>query len=139
MKLEGYFMTIERANEAMAKLKEAGFNNSYIEIDNNNRNIQRNLADTNSAYRLANFIVDPSEIKSAPLTAISPIINVKAGFSEFDDNNYRIVVEADKGSVSKAESVIKSVGGSFRNDVKSMGRVNEDIGELNINFKENGV
>lgn len=139
MKLEGYFMTIERANEAMAKLKEAGFNNAYVEIDDNNRNIQRNLADTNSAYRLANFTVDPSEIKSAPLTAISPIINVKAGFSEFNDNNYRVVVEVDKGSASKAENIIKSVGGNFKNDIKPIGRVSEDIGELNNKFKENGV
>jgi hypothetical protein len=139
MKLKGYFLTFERANEAMAKLKGAGFNDCHIEVDNNNRNIQRNLADTKSAYKLADFTVDPAEIKNTPLTAISPIINVKAGFSEFNDNNYAIIVDTDSSCAVKAEEVIKSVGGTFKKDEESIGRVKEEVSELNEKFKENGI
>lgn len=139
MKLKGFFLTFERANEAMAKLKGAGFDNCHIEVDNNNRNIQRNLDDINSAYRLADFTVDPVEIKNNPLTAISPIINVKAGFSEFNDSNYRIIVDVDSWAATKAEDVIKSVGGTFKKEEESIGRVKQEVSELNLKFKENGI
>lgn len=139
MKLEGYFTTVERANEAVIKLKDAGFNSCYVEYDDNNRNIQRNLVDVSSAYKLASFTLDPLETKSTPLTAVSPIINVRAGFSEIEDSNYKIVVDTRSGETSKAENIIKSVGGSFKNDIKSLGRPSQDVGELNLTFKKNGV
>jgi hypothetical protein len=139
MKVEGHFMTLERANEAMGRLKAVGFTNCHVEIDDNNRNIKRNLADTNSPYGLSNLVIDPSEMRRAPLTAISPIINVTAGFSEFIDNHYMVVVEADQSLTQNVKEVITSLGGKFSNVVVSNGRVKEDMGELNQNFKKNNI
>jgi hypothetical protein len=139
MKLKGNFMTIERANEAMAKLKGAGFTNSYIKIDDNNRNIKRNLADSNSAYGLSNLVIDPSDMKKSPLTCISPLINVTAGFSEFSDNNYMVVVDTDQSQTQNAKDIITSLGGKFQQDSLSIGRVKEDIGDLNQKFKDSDI
>jgi hypothetical protein len=139
MKVEGHFMTLERANEAMGRLKSVGFTNSHIEIDDNNRNIKRNLADANSPYGLSNLVIDPSEMRRAPLTAISPIINVTAGFSEFNDNHYNVVVETDQCLTQNVKEVITSLGGKFENVVSSVGRVKEDMGELNKTFKKNEI
>jgi hypothetical protein len=139
MKVEGHFMTLERANEAMGRLKSVGFTNSHIEIDDNNRNIKRNLADANSPYGLSNLVIDPSEMRRAPLTAISPIINVTAGFSEFNDNHYKVVVETDQCLTQNVKEVIMSLGGKFENAASSVGRVKEDMGELNKTFKKNEI
>jgi hypothetical protein len=139
MKLEGKFLTMERANEALSKLKAAGFNNSYVEIDDNNRNIRRNLADTNTAYSLSNLTIDPLDMKKAPLTTISPLVNIRAGFSEFNDNNYKLVVDSDSNSFARAENIIKSLGGKFETENTSVGRVTEEVGELNEKFKKNGI
>lgn len=139
MKIEGCFMTLERANQAMGKLKSAGFTNSHIKIDDNNRNIKRNLADGNSSYSLSNLVIDPSDMRRSPLTAISPIINVTAGFSEFKDSNYKVVVETDQSLTQNAKDIITSLGGKFINEGLSIGRVKEDVGELNKNFKDNEI
>jgi hypothetical protein len=139
MKVEGHFMTLERANEAMGRLMSIGFTNSHIEIDDNNRNIKRNLADANSPYGLSNLVIDPSEMRRAPLTAISPIINVTAGFSEFNDNHYKVVLETDQSLTQNVKEVITSLGGKFANVVVSNGRVKEDMGELNKTFKKNEI
>lgn len=139
MRIEAYFMTLERANQAMAKLKAAGFTNAYISIDDNNRNIKRNLADTNLTYGLSNLVIDPSDMKKSPLTSISPIVNVTAGFSEFDDNNYKLIVETDRSMTQNASDVILSLGGKLENEGLSIGRVKEDMGELNEKFKNNNI
>lgn len=139
MKIEGYFISLERSNVCLSKLQSAGFTNSRIEIDDNNRNIKRNLADSDSAYSLRNLVIDPSDMSKSPLTSISPIVNVTAGFSEFYDNNYKVVIETDKSLESRAKEIIKSLGGSFRNEGISLGRVNEDVGELNKTFKDNDI
>ncbi|MCM0646938.1 hypothetical protein NBE98_00945 [Clostridium swellfunianum] len=139
MYVEGYFMTLERANQAMAKLKAAGYTNSHIKIDDNNRNIKRNLADTSSAYGLSNLSIDPSDMKRSPLTAISPIVNVTGGFSEFNDNNYKLVVETDFSMAQKAKDIISSLGGRFEYHSASIGRVAEDMGELSKKFKDNDI
>jgi hypothetical protein len=139
MKIEGDFMTQERANIALAKLTGAGFTNSYVSIDDNNRNIKRNLANENSSYGLSNLVLDPSDMKKSPLTAISPIINVTAGFSEFSDNNYKIVVETDLSSSQRAKDLIISLGGKLKNEALSIGRTKEDVGELNKLFKDNDI
>lgn len=139
MKIEGNFMTLERANQTMGKLKNAGFTNCYIEIDDNNRNIKRNLADSDSSYSLSNLVIDPSDMRKSPLTSISPIINVTAGFSEFNDDNYRIVVETDQSLAQNAKDIIMSLGGKLVTEVLSTGRVKEDMGDLNKKFKENNI
>jgi hypothetical protein len=139
MKLEGKFMSLERANQAMSKLKNAGFTNSHIEIDDNNRNIKRNLADSSSSYGLSNLVIDPSEMKRWPIVSISPIINVTAGFSEFNDNNYKVVINTDIRLAQNAKDIIISLGGKFENEGLSIGRVKEDVGELNEKFKDNDI
>jgi hypothetical protein len=139
MKLEGKFMTLERANQAMAKLKSEGFTNSHIQIDDNNRNIKRNLASSKSSIGLSNLVIDPSDMRRSPLTSISPIINVTAGFSEFNDNNYKIIVETDTGSVQRAKDLIMSLGGKIESEALSIGRNKEDVGKLNKIFKDNDI
>lgn len=138
MKLEGHFMTVERANEALSKLKAAGFNNVHILIDDNNGYIRRNLTNPDD-YSLSNLVIDPIDMRKSPLTAVSPIINVTAGFTEFYDNNYKLVVDTDVNSLQRAKDIIKSLGGKFENERPGIGRTNEEVGELNRIFKENEI
>jgi molybdate-binding protein len=79
------------------------------------------------------------DMKKSPLTSGSPIINVTAGFTEFYDDNYKIIVDADVNSTQRAKDIIKSLGGKFENERESIGRTNEDIGELNRTFKDNQI
>lgn len=139
MKVTGEFFTVERANEAMAKLKNAGFTNVHIEIDDSNKTIKRNLANSTSGYGLSKLTIDPNEMKQNPLTSVSPLINVTGGFSEYSDSNYKLVAETDPSLIPKAEELIKSLGGKFEPEREDIGRVHESVGELNNKFKNNEI
>lgn len=139
MKLEGVFMSMERSNMVLTKLKEQGFNNSYIEVDNNNGNIQRNLAHRDSAYGLSNIIVDSTEIGQSPITAISPLINVHAGFNEFKDNEYKVVVETTTGNMQKAKDIIKNMGGKFKDNQAIIGGYTGEIRDLNKRLNDEDI
>lgn len=139
MKVIGNFIKIETANKALTKLIAAGFTDAHIEIDDNNNNIRRNLANKNNGYGLSNLIIDPSETKQHPLTSVSPLVNVNAGFSEFNDNNYRLIVNADASIIMRAKDLIKSLGGTIEAEALDIGRVHESLGELNEKLKNEGI
>jgi hypothetical protein len=138
MKLVGNFLKIETANQALSKLKGSGFTDAYIEIDDNNNNIKRNLANKRG-LGLSKLIIDPNDVHAHPLTSVSPLINVTAGFSEFNDSNYKLIVEADIGIIARAEELIKSLGGKIENVPIDFGRVHEGIGDLNVKFKNEEI
>lgn len=138
MKVVGNFIKVETANKALSKLITSGFTDAYIEIDDNNNNIKRNLANKNS-YGLSNLIIDPNDVQRHPLTSVSPLINVTAGFTEFNDNNYKLIVEADTSIIMRAKELIKSLGGKIENEPIDFGRVHEGIGDLNEKFKNEGI
>lgn len=139
MKVIGNFIKIETANKALSKLKASGFTNVYIEIDDNNRNIKRNLANKNTGYGLSKLIIDPNDMQKYPLTSVSPLINVTAGFSEFNDSNYKLIVETDTSLIISARELIKSLGGKLENEPLDIGRVHGGVSELNEKFKDNGI
>ncbi|MFL0246590.1 hypothetical protein [Candidatus Clostridium stratigraminis] len=138
MKAIGNFIKIETANKALTKLLAAGFTDAYIEIDDNNNNIRRNLANKNNGYGLSNLIIDPSEMKQHPLTSVSPFVNVNGGFSEFNDHNYKLIVNADASIIMRAKDLIKSLGGTIEAEALDIGKVHESIGELNEKLKNEG-
>jgi rhodanese-related sulfurtransferase len=139
MKLEGFFMSMERSNMVLTKLKEQGFNNSHVEVDNNNGNIQRNLADKDSTVGLSNMIVDSNETGQSPITAISPLINVHGGFNEFKDNEYKVVVEATTGNMQKAKDIIKNMGGKFKDSQIVIGGYTGEIRDTNKRLKDEDI
>lgn len=139
MKITGIFKSLERANETLAKLKNAGFTDAYIELDNNNNTIKKNIVTESTGYSLSNLTIDPNDMQQHPITSISPIINVTGGFTEYNDRNYRLKAEVDLNSVMRAKDLIRSMGGKLETEKPDIGRVHEDIGELNHKFKENGI
>jgi|GEM_PF-2951828 len=139
MKVIGNFIKIETANKVLTKLKAAGFTDAYIEFDDNNNYIKRNLANKNNGYGLSKLIIDPNEMKQHPITSVSPFINVTAGFSEFNDNNYKLIVNADASMIMRAKELIKSLGGTIENEPLDIGRVHESLRELNEKLKNEGI
>lgn len=139
MKVIGNFMKVETANKALGKLKASGFTDVYIEIDDNNNNIKRNLANKSKGYGLSKLLIDPNDMQQHPVTSISPFINVSAGFSEFNDSNYKLIVNADKSLIMRAKELIRSLGGTIEKESLDIGRVHENLGELNVKFKNEGI
>lgn len=121
LKIEGYFTTLKRANEAALSLKESGFNN--VSVDNNDHFTESegsgtNLAGTEEGYSLANLTLKSGgasydDSSKTPLLAASPMASGMAGFSEIYDINCKVVIECSQKDEEKAKAVIKKLGGEL--------------------------
>jgi hypothetical protein len=120
MKIEGFFSGIKNANEAVQKLKKAGINNSYVDLNEHymtNNNTESNLAGNSTTPSLSDLVLrsgDPSgATDKAPLLAASPMVSGMGGFEEIMDVNYKVVANIDESSKSEASRIIQSAGGSM--------------------------
>jgi hypothetical protein len=124
MKIEAYFRSIKRANDTVSKLKNSGYDKSFIDMKDNmstDLNVATNLAGTEAAGSNSGLVLhseghlssdDP--IKS-PLEAASPMVSGMGSFEEIADFNCRVVVEANPNNINKAKEILNSMGGKLDN------------------------
>ena len=122
MKIEAYFSGIKNANEAVEKLKGAGFNNSVSDINDHyleyNTGLSAVLPGDENTPNLSSLVLnsgpsieDPSK---RPLNAASPMVSGMGSFEEIEDVNYRVIVNLDENDENKAREIIKQMGGDFK-------------------------
>ncbi len=128
MKIEGYFSSIKKANDAIKQLQQAGFKTSYLDLKDEydeNRNIKINLAGTEHSSSLSDLVLGSGltvveDRSKASLAAADPMVSGMANMEEITDINSKIVVEIDDGNVEEAQKIIKDMGGMLDNpDVKT--------------------
>lgn len=122
MKIEGFFSNVKTANETINQLKNQGFNNATLDINDHyiyNRNIQTNLPGTSSGTSLSDLVLnsgaDTLDISVAPLTAANPSVSGFGKIDEIADVNCKIVVEIEEKDEKKVKKVIKDMGGDLNN------------------------
>ncbi|NLZ49372.1 MAG: hypothetical protein GX895_11490 [Clostridiales bacterium] len=92
MKIEAYFNGIKSANEAAESLKSKGFNNAFVDINDN----------SNDAYwQLGNSL----------LSSVSFMSSGIGGFQEVPAVSYRVVVETSAEKAEYAKNLMNSLGG----------------------------
>ena len=145
MKIEGFFSRIKNANEAVEKLRKAGFN-SYADINEHymvNNNVETNFPGNENTPSLSDLVLrsgDPSEATDkAPLIAASPMVSGMGNFEEVMDVNYKVVVNAVNSKEAEAREILKSMGGDLESPnlnipdrIKDLNLRNVDTGDLNL-------
>jgi hypothetical protein len=122
MKIEAYFSGIKNANEAVERLKNAGFNNSIADINDHyvefNTGLSPVLPGTENSPNLSSlvlnsgpYIEDPSK---SPLNAANPMVSGMGGFEEITDANYRVIVNLDEADEDSAKEIINGMGGDLK-------------------------
>lgn len=152
MKIEGFFSGIKNANEAVEKLKNSGFKNSYADINEHymaNNNVETNIPGTENTPNLSDLVLrsgDANEVSDkSPLIAASPMVSGYGDFEEIMDVNYKVVAEVDENSVQKVSQIMKDLGGSLESPnqnlpdrIKDMNLRNIDTRDLNMD-KSNDI
>jgi hypothetical protein len=140
MKIEGYFRTIKEANDAVEKLKSAGFNNAYSDINDHyisDRNTQINLAGTSTSTSLSELVMKSGEEildnSITPLSAADPMVSGMAGFEEVADINSKVVVEVTSNNIQEAKNIIENNGGILYNPNPNRPKGLENV-EINSKF-----
>lgn len=139
MKIEAYFTGIKNANEAVNKLKNAGFNNSVVDINDHyveyNTGSMTVLPGTENAPNLSSLVLnsgpyleDPSK---KPLNAANPMVSGMGGFEEITDVNYRVVVNLDDADIDKAKDIINNMGGDLKDPNLDLPHRLEDLPNIN--------
>ena len=124
MKIEAYFKSIKKANDTVSKLKNSGYEKSFIDMKDNmsiNLNATTNLAGTKTSGSNSGLVLhseghlsNDDPIKS-PLEAASPMVSGMGRFEEITDFNCRVVVEANSNNINEAKEVLNSMGGKLDN------------------------
>lgn len=120
MQIEGYFANLKAANDAIKKLKDAGYHKAYLDMNDHyidDRNVETNLAGTEMSTSLSGLVLESDSHgiirDKAPLAAASPMVSGMGGFEEVADVNCKVVVEAGTGGEEKAKQVLKDAGGDL--------------------------
>lgn len=121
-KTQGFFRSYQEANEALAELKNAGFNNAYVDIKDPafEVNIETNQPGTESSNNsLSALVLKSGETVvnrwKAPLAAASPMASGMGGFEEIYSPRYRLVVETEEDRISQVKEIIAKRGGGLEN------------------------
>lgn len=118
MKIRAYFGDMDKANEAINKLQNSGFNNSFFDANDHhliNTNVQTNLTSTSGATSLSDLVLHSArgganEV-SSPLEATSPMASGFGNFEEITDMNFTVTVDVNDKDFNKAKKIIKNMGG----------------------------
>ena len=121
MKVEAYFTGIKNANDAVLALKNMGLKDAKADINDHyisNMHHAPRLPGTDTCPNLSSLVLDDENFKSvddtSPIKAASPMVSGMGNFEEITDVNYKICVEVEDKDVKKAKSVIKNLGGEFK-------------------------
>lgn len=120
MKIEAYFNNLKAANHAVFRLKNAGFQNAYVDINesvNPAPDPQINQAGTEGAASLSGLVLESDESATnqgkAPLLAASPMVSGVGNLDEVADIRCKVVVETDQGDGNAAKQILKDTGGEL--------------------------
>lgn len=145
MKIEGFFSTIKNANEAVERLRQAGYN-SFADINEHyttNKNVETNFPGNENTPSLSDLVLrsgESSEVTDkSPLIAASPMVSGMGDFEEVMDVNYKVVVNADENNEDAVSEIIKSSGGDLQSPnlnipdrIKDLNLRNIDTRDLNL-------
>lgn len=122
MKIEGYFGKIKNANETVEKLKNAGFKNAIVDLNDHyvdERNVQTNLPGTETSPSLSALVLESDGFvanrRKAPMLAASPMVSGMGKFEEIADYNCKVIVETEEVNKEKVEQILKEAGGEMDN------------------------
>ncbi|MCR4435868.1 MAG: hypothetical protein QHH06_09200 [Clostridiales bacterium] len=120
MRIEGYFGKIKAARETVEKLKELGFKEAFIDMNdhyNENRNVQTNLPGTETSVSLSGLVLGSEAYGAvrdkAPLNAASPMVSGMGTFDEIADVNCKVVVDSGESDANKIKQIIREMGGDL--------------------------
>jgi len=105
MKLEGYFSSLSKAQNAISELQRSGFTNAHIEMGTgqNDSDFYNSWSDPNLYGGSVNPVINEASILAADA-------NLTGGFGEIINSKHRVVVEADENSSLAMKIIQKSMG-----------------------------
>ena len=123
MKIECFFSGIKNANTAVQKLKNSGFNNAIVDL-NDHFNIstdkEQRAIDSRHNPSLSHLIFTSgagidTDGSPSPLAAASPMASGMGNFEELTDVNYKVIIDVEECNIENVKQILKDCGGDLNN------------------------
>lgn len=123
MEIVSFFDSIKKANEAVTKLHELGYqahidSNTHYEED---MNMKTDLPGTETAPTLSGLVINSGEgpaildQSKGPLMAAMPDVSGMAGFEEIANISCKVIVDAGEKDKKQIKEIINEYEGMFYN------------------------
>lgn len=140
MRIVGYFNNLKEANEAVKALKEAGFENTFSDMNDHyiaDQDVNHDLPGTENSVSLSGIIMHTGDIdmdmSKRPLAAADPAVSGMSDMEEITNINNKVVVETNFKNAKNAKSIMENMGGTLDDpNVKTpKGLENIDLEDIN--------
>ncbi|MEY8000037.1 hypothetical protein AB8U03_07465 [Clostridium sp. Mt-5] len=120
MRIEIYYNGIKNANNAMEKLKNAGFNNTAVDLNDNYIDLYNSNSGLGSGINFSNIINSEGSIRNSSqkvLDSGSPMLGGFGNLREIEDTNYKVIINSDSFDSQKLKEIIRETGGQIKNSI----------------------
>lgn len=118
MRIEIYYKGIKNANEAVTELKNQGFNNTAVDLNDNYIDPLNSNSDLSINF---SNVLNSSGVFYASGGNNLPYINSTTSsfgsFKDIENTFYKVIVHSNSSDNEKLKEIIKSTGGKIKNYV----------------------
>ena len=120
MRIEIYYNGIKNANNAMKKLKNAGFRNTAVDLNDNYIDLYNSNSGLGSGINFSNIINSEGSVRNSSqkvLDSGSPMLGGFGNSREIEDTNYKVIINSDLLDSQKLKEIIRETGGQIKNSI----------------------
>ncbi|OAA95032.1 hypothetical protein [Clostridium coskatii] len=120
MRIEIYYKGIKNANEAVKELKNEGFSNTAVDLNDNY--IDPLSANSDFGINFSN-VINSSGVSytssGRTLPSTSPMISGFGSFRDLENTSYKVIVNSNSLDNEKLKETIKKTGGKIKSYISN--------------------
>ncbi|CAB1245041.1 hypothetical protein [Clostridium sp. HV4-5-A1G] len=122
MRIEIYYNGIKNANDAVKKLKNAGFQNAIVDLNDNYIDLYNANSDLEPDINFSNVINSDRFSRNSSQkvrTSGSPLLGGYGNSREIENTNYKVVINSDSFDSQKLKEILRETGGQIKNSTSA--------------------
>ena len=122
MRIEIYYNGIKNANDAVKKLKNAGFQNAIVDLNDNYIDLYNANSDLEPDINFSNVINSDRFSRNSSQkvrTSGSPLLGGYGNSREIENTNYKVVINSDFFDSQKLKEILRETGGQIKNSTSA--------------------
>ena len=118
MRIEIYYSGIKNANNAVKKLKDSGFPNSIVDLNDSYIDLYNTDSNPESGINFSNIINSGGFTRSSSqkvLASGSPMSGGYGNSRELENTNYKVVINSNFFDSQKLKEIVRETDGQIKN------------------------
>ncbi|MCI1944183.1 hypothetical protein [Clostridium luticellarii] len=120
MRIEVYYNGIKNANNAVEKLKSAGFSSATVDLNDDYIDLNNSSSGLGAGMNFSNVINSEGFTRNSSQKVVVSGSPMSGGFGnskEIEDTGYKVIINSDLLDSQRLKEVIRETGGQIKNFV----------------------